>query len=195
MGVVSGQRGSFLKEITMQYPANIVVENMPVRNTEFGTCNLNDLHKAAVAAKKAKPWQKPSKFLKADGIREYVDEVTRELKSSLEQNQILRTVHGGAERGTWAHELIALRYAAWLSPAFELKVYQTFRSVILGQIGKFAQANMLELKYQSKKRRVSTAARIMNNWGVGGEKQEIEAERRLLAQEIQISIPDMEEKP
>lgn len=179
----------------MQYPANIVIENMPVRNTEFGTYNLNDLHKAAVEAKKAKLWQKPSKFLKADGIKGYVDEVTKELKSTLEQNQILRTIHGGAERGTWAHELIALRYAAWLSPAFELKVYQTFQRVILGQLGKFAQANMLELKYQSKKRRVSTAARIMNKWGVGGEKQEIEAERRLLAQEIQVLIPDMGDKP
>lgn len=177
----------------MQYPANIVIENMPVRNTEFGTYNLNDLHKAAVAAKKAKLWQKPSKFLKADGIKGYVDEVTKELKSTLEQNQILRTIHGGSERGTWAHELIALRYAAWLSPAFELKVYQTFRSVILGQVSKFAQANLLELKYQSKKRRVSTAARIMNKWGVGGEKNLLESQRKLLAEEIQVTIPGLPE--
>ena len=80
-----------------------------------------------------------------------------------------------------------------LSPAFELKVYQTFRSVILGQVSKFAQANLLELKYQSKKRRVSTAARIMNKWGVGGEKNQLESQRKLLAEEIQVTIPGLPE--
>ncbi|MGK3364245.1 KilA-N domain-containing protein, partial [Citrobacter portucalensis] len=41
---------------------------------------------------------------------------------TLEQNQILDVIHGGANRGTWAHELIALKYAAWLSASFEVKV-------------------------------------------------------------------------
>ncbi|WP_338882664.1 KilA-N domain-containing protein [Xenorhabdus sp. TH1] len=176
----------------MNYPT-IVIENIQVRSSEHGTYNLNDLHKAAIAAGLAQKWQKPSQFLQSDGIREFVEEVTKVLKHTLEQNQILRISHGGNERGTWAHELITLRYAAWLSPAFEVKVYQTFRAVILGQLGKFAQANRLELEYQSKKRRVSTAARIMNSWGVGGEKQRIESDRELLAKEIQFSIPGLEE--
>ena len=174
----------------MNHPS-IIIESVNVRSNEYGTYNLNDLHKAAIAAGSAKKWQVPSQFLKADGIREFVEEVTKVLKDTLEQNQILITRNGGVHSGTWAHELIALRYAAWLSAAFEVKVYQTFRNFMLGHLSKFAQANMLELKYKSKKSRVSTAARIMNKWGVGGEKQEIEAERRLLAQEIQISIPDM----
>ncbi|KLU15006.1 MULTISPECIES: KilA-N domain-containing protein [Xenorhabdus] len=176
----------------MNYPT-IVIENIHVRSNEFGTYNLNDLHKAAIAGGLAQKWQKPSQFLQSDGIREFVEEVTKVLKNTLEQNQILKINHGGNERGTWAHELIALRYAAWLSPAFEVKVYQTFRAFILGHLGKFAQANRLELEYQSKKRRVSTAARIMNSWGVGGEKQRIESDRELLAKEMQFSIPGLEE--
>nr|WP_294105625.1 KilA-N domain-containing protein [Providencia sp.] len=123
-----------------------------------------------MAGKLAKKWQKPSQSLKADGVREFVEEVTKVLKDTLKQNQILITNHGGNDRGTWAHELIALRYAAWLSAAFEVKVYQTFCSIVFGHLDMFAKANLLEFEYQSKKRRVSTAERIMNRWGVVGKK-------------------------
>lgn len=176
----------------MQY-ATIIIENTRVRSNEYGTYNLNDLHRAAMSGGIAKEWQRPSQFLKADGVREFVEEATRVLKVTLEQNQILKVVNGGNNRGTWAHEIIALRYASWLSAAFEVKVYQTFRDFVLGHLGKFAQANRLELEYQSKKRRVSTAARIMNKWGVGGEKNHLESQRKLLADEIQVTIPGLTE--
>lgn len=175
----------------MQYPT-IVINNIHVRSNLYGAYNLNDLHKAAVSSGHAKEWQRPSQFLKSDGIRTFVQEVTRVLKNTLEQNQILTINNGGSEQGTWAHELIALRYAAWLSAAFEVKVYQTFRAFVLGQLGKFAQANKLELEYQSKKRRVSTAARVMNYWGMGGEKYYLEYQRKRLAEDIQLIIPDID---
>ncbi|MBD2816584.1 KilA-N domain-containing protein [Xenorhabdus sp. Flor] len=174
----------------MQYPT-IVIENIHVRSNEHGTYNLNDLHKAAIAGGLAQKWQVPSQFISSDGIQAFIDEVSKVLKNTLEEKQIIDVIRGGAYRGTWAHELIAFRYAAWLSPAFEVKVYQTFRAFILGHLGKFAQANRLELEYQSKKRRVSTAARIMNSWGVGGEKQRIESARAQLANEMQVLIPDL----
>ena len=174
----------------MKYPT-IVIENVKVRSNEYGTYNLNDLHKAAMAGGLAQKWQVPSQFLSADGVKEFVDEATKVLKSTLEQNQILKVKKGGNDRGTWAHELIALRYAAWLSAAFEVKVYQTFRTFILGHMNKFVRANCLEFEYQNKKRKVSTAARIMSRWGVGGDKRKIEAERRLLAEEIQVVIPGL----
>lgn len=174
----------------MQYPS-IVIENVPVRSNENGTYNLNDMHKAAVSGGLAKKWQVPSQFLGADGVQAFIDEVSKVLKDTLEQNQILDVVHGGAYRGTWAHELIALKYAAWLSASFEVKVYQTFRDVVMGKLSLFAQANKLELEYQSKDRRVSTAARIMNSWGVGGEKRRIESERIQLQEQIQLIIPGL----
>lgn len=175
----------------MHYP-NIVIENVQVRSNEYGTYNLNDLHKAAMAGGLADKWQKPSQFLKSDGIQAFVKEVTKVLKDTLEQNQILKKVHGGCERGTWAHELIALRYAAWLSAAFEVRVYQTFRNYVLGHLGKFARANRLELEYQSKRRRASTAGRILNSWGIGGEKRHLETEREKLSVEMQVLIPGLE---
>lgn len=35
----------------------------------------------------------------------------------------LRIVRGGVTPGTWAHQKLALKFAAWLSPSFELWVY------------------------------------------------------------------------
>ncbi|HGJ5858014.1 KilA-N domain-containing protein (plasmid) [Arsenophonus nasoniae] len=169
----------------------IDIENIHVRSNEHGTYNLNDLHKAAIAGGLAKKWQVPSQFLQSDGIKEFVEEVTRVLKNTLEQNQILTVFNGGNEKGTWSHELIALRYAAWLSPAFEVKVYQTFRAAILGHLDKFAQANRLELHYQNKKSNVSSAAKIMNQWGLGGEKHKLESERERLIKEMQMTIPGL----
>ena len=39
----------------------------------------------------------------------------------------LATVNGGRSPGTYAAELVVYRYAAWISPAFEVKVYGVFR--------------------------------------------------------------------
>ena len=38
----------------------------------------------------------------------------------------LHVVHGGEESGTYAHELLAVSYAGWISPAFQLRVNQAF---------------------------------------------------------------------
>jgi len=38
---------------------------------------------------------------------------------------ILKVVHGGRNNGTWMHEILALKFAAWLNPEFELWVYES----------------------------------------------------------------------
>ena len=35
-------------------------------------------------------------------------------------------INGGNERGTYAHELLAVSYAGWISPRFQLQVNQAF---------------------------------------------------------------------
>lgn len=187
-------KGSSQSKVNAMNNPSIVIENVHVRSNEYGTYNLNDMHRAAIAGGLAKKWQVPSQFLGADGVQAFVDEVSKVLKDTLEQNQILEVVHGGAHRGTWAHELIALKYAAWLSASFEVKVYQTFRDVVMGKLSLFAEANKLELEYQHKKKRVSTAGRILNSWGVGGEKRRIESERIHMQEQIQLVIPGLPKK-
>jgi hypothetical protein len=38
--------------------------------------------------------------------------------------------------GTWMHRILALKFAAWLSPAFELWVYSTIEDVLFGKLAK-----------------------------------------------------------
>ncbi|WP_342221950.1 KilA-N domain-containing protein [Candidatus Fukatsuia endosymbiont of Tuberolachnus salignus] len=150
----------------------VFIENTPIRSNEYGIYHLNDMHKAAVDACMAKKWQVPSQFLNTDGVVQYIEEVTKVLKNTLEQNQILKTIHGGNSRGTWAHELIALRYAAWLSPAFEFKVYQTFHEVVIRRMSVMAQLHRLDRVINREEKTISDCARKMRHWGRGGRKTE-----------------------
>jgi hypothetical protein len=38
--------------------------------------------------------------------------------------------------GTWMHRVLALKFAAWLSPAFELWVYSTIEDILFGKLAK-----------------------------------------------------------
>ncbi|WP_277992788.1 phage antirepressor KilAC domain-containing protein [Yersinia enterocolitica] len=43
-------------------------------------------------------------------------------------------VKGGVNQGTFAHELLAIEYAGWISPAFRLQVNQTFLDYKTGKL-------------------------------------------------------------
>ena len=79
--------------------------------------------------------KRPNDFLKLDSTIAFVDEM--ELDTSLNCNvgfQPVVTVRGGnvskIPQGTWMHRLLAYKFAAWLSPKFELFIYKTFDEVI-----------------------------------------------------------------
>ncbi|WP_308823796.1 KilA-N domain-containing protein [Sodalis praecaptivus] len=83
----------------------VVIENTVVRQDALGRYCLNDLHSAAVAQRKATESQRPSKFLRSEGIRR----ITKSLG-----NNALNTMHGGVESGIWAVPALAIRYVYWL---------------------------------------------------------------------------------
>ncbi|MDR5616807.1 KilA-N domain-containing protein [Arsenophonus sp.] len=83
----------------------VVIENTVVRQDAFGRYCLNDLHRAAVAQGKATESQRPSKFLRSQGIRKILKCLG---------NNALNTMHGGIESGIWAVETLAIRYTTWL---------------------------------------------------------------------------------
>lgn len=43
---------------------------------------------------------------------------------------VLVVNHGGKHPGTWMHETLALKFAAWLSPDFELWVYERIKELL-----------------------------------------------------------------
>ncbi|HHL2713063.1 TPA: KilA-N domain-containing protein [Yersinia enterocolitica] len=109
-----------------------------------GRFNLNALHKASgLGEEKA-----PNRWLRAKQTQELIAELEHDLMGSeltpnmalaqelIEElsvnshlgQKVLKIQKGGVTPGTFAHELLAVSYAGWISPAFQLQVNQTFYS-------------------------------------------------------------------
>lgn len=172
----------------MQYPT-VIVNGVSVRVDDAGRYSLNDLHAAAVVNGEATESQRPNKFIRSASVKRFVAALnSRRQKSRLEQNQSLRVVNGGDEKGVWADELLAIRYAAWIKPEFEISVYETFREAMLSGISNMTRLNRLDLLIADRKKEVSECARTMNRWGVGGEKNTLDSVRQKIIDQMD---PDM----
>ncbi|NUU68441.1 KilA-N domain-containing protein [Enterobacteriaceae bacterium BIT-l23] len=166
----------------MQYPT-VIVNGVSVRVDEEGRYNLNDLHAAAVLKGEATEAQRPSKFMRSSQIGRFAESLTKAQKRAS-----VKIIKGGIESGIWGLELIAIRYAAWLNPDFEIRVYETFREAVLNGISSMTMLNRLDLLITNEKQEVSECARKMNRWGVGGRKNMLETTRQNLIDQMD---PDM----
>ena len=108
----------------------LVIESVSIRQDAHGRYSLNDLHKAAMANGRATESQKPSEFLSSQGVQAFVAAVDAENLGKAENPASVKSVKGGKNPGTWAAELVAIRYAAWIDPAFEVRVYRAFRNSV-----------------------------------------------------------------
>jgi hypothetical protein len=103
--------------------ANVVdIGGVTIRRDEDGRYSLNDLHRSAVENGKATDSQRPGNFLKADSVSAFIKALETATKIAV------CVKLPGRSGGTFADELIAIRYAAWIEPAFEVDVYRTFQS-------------------------------------------------------------------
>jgi hypothetical protein len=91
----------------MKYPT-VAVNGVSVRVDEAGRYGLNDLHVAAVANGQVTESQRPGEFLKTKQVKAFVSELNDAKKIAS-----VKSIKGGKEQGSWGHELIAIRYAAW----------------------------------------------------------------------------------
>ncbi|WP_340610828.1 phage antirepressor KilAC domain-containing protein [Xenorhabdus bharatensis] len=95
-----------------------VIAGVEITTDAEGRFNLNALHKASGAgANKA-----PAQWLRTQSAKELVQELIDMQKCTSPVN----AVKSGENRGTFAHELLAVSYAGWISPTFQLQVNQTF---------------------------------------------------------------------
>jgi len=101
-----------------------VVAGIEIAVDERGRFNLNAIHRASGGSKKAGP----SYWLALDG--------TKALAAELSQNAEIPVidVKRGRSGGTFVHELLAISYAGWISPAFQLKVNQVFMDYRTGNL-------------------------------------------------------------
>lgn len=161
----------------------VAVNGVSVRVDDDGRYNLNDLHAAAVSNGEATESQRPSNFIKSAQIKRFAVELTEATKIAS-----TRVIKGGAESGVWGLELLAIRYAAWLSPKFEIRVYNTFREAVLSGISNMSRLNRLDLLIANEAKEVSACARAMNKWGAGGRKKLLNCARERIVSQMD---PDM----
>lgn len=120
----------------------ITIASTAIRKDAHGRYNLNDLHKAAIEAGKATETHRPGEFLRNDGVQAFISALDTNPESDAENPASVKaenpalfvaSVHstkGGKNQGTYAVELVALRYAAWINPLFEVQVYRTFQAAV-----------------------------------------------------------------
>ena len=119
----------------------ITIASTAIRKDAHGRYNLNDLHKAAIANKQATEAHKPSEFLSGKGVQAFVLALDARAESKAEIPALVdaenpasvHSVKGGKNPGTYAVELVAIRYAAWINPDFEVDVYLTFQAAVKQQ--------------------------------------------------------------
>ena len=167
----------------MTYPT-VSVNGVSVRLDDEGRYNLNDLHAAAVAEGKATESQRPSNFLKSVQVKRFVSELTKATKIAS-----VKVIKGGTQPGIWGLELVAIRYAAWLSVEFEIKVYQTFQMMVRNGFDAMSRLNKIDHIINTETKQISQCASQMAKWGIGGRKQLLHAYRERAADEVQMYLP------
>ncbi|WP_172728716.1 KilA-N domain-containing protein [Kluyvera cryocrescens] len=163
----------------------VSVNGISVRLDDEGRYNLNDLHAAAVANGQASESQRPSVFIRSATVKAFV----KALKSALEINQPLKVVKGGDSPGIWGVELLAIRYAAWLSAEFEIRVYQTFQTLVRKGVDAMSRLNKIDHIINTESKQISQCASQMAKWGTGGRKQLLYAARDRVVDEVQMYLP------
>lgn len=167
----------------------LTVNGVSVRVDSQGRYCLNDLHAAAVANGEATESQRPSVFLRSAQVKRFVKALeAKALKSASEQNQPLRVTKGGEVTGAWAVEILAIRYAAWIKPEFEIDVYETFVSSRVHSMDLMNKLNRLDYQIAGEKHEISQCASKMSRWGIGGRKALLNGIRSNLISQID---PDM----
>ncbi|CZF79629.1 KilA-N domain-containing protein [Grimontia marina] len=96
-----------------------VIAGVEITKDTEGRFNLNTLHKASGGLKS----KGPSYWLAIEGTRDLIQ--TLKIDTGISVSPI-EAIKGGVNQGTFAHELLAISYAGWISPRFQLQVNQAF---------------------------------------------------------------------
>lgn len=113
-----------------------VVVGVEIPLDEHGRYNMNTLHKSSGEGEH----KRPSKWLATKQAKELIAELEAKLLKNFQSpnsgfaQKVVDVVHGGLNPGTYAHELIAISYAGWIRPDFQLDVNQAFIDYRAGKV-------------------------------------------------------------
>lgn len=112
------------------YSACPSIAGVEITTDDQGRFNLNALHRASGEA----DHKRPSKWLATEPTKELIAELEQLSPSEGLAQKAVNSVKGGSTPGTFAHELLAVSYAGWISPSFQLKVNQVFLDYRSGKL-------------------------------------------------------------
>jgi len=96
------------------------------------------------ATQMAKPFsKKPAEYLRLPSTIEYLN--VKVGLSHLEKNDLVRTIQGGKNSGTWMHEDIAIDFAQWLSVEFKIWCNDRLKELLKTGKTQLAPTNPLDL--------------------------------------------------
>ena len=77
-------------------------------------------------------------FLRINSTKDYINAYCRtaDLRSEDEfspKGKLIKIINVGRNNGTWMERSVALKFAAWLSPEFEVWVYKTINDLLFGE--------------------------------------------------------------
>ena len=103
----------------------LAIAGHQVRIKVVGCFSLNDLHRAGGG----EPRHRPALWLRTKQVQELVAELDSDA-----QICALVVQRGGSGAGTYGCRELALAYAAWISPAFHVRVLRAADAVLTGQV-------------------------------------------------------------
>ena len=104
------------------------------------------------ATEMAKPFgKKVEAFMRNESTIEFVNECLKSENSRFLGIQDESDLIDSRQRsGTWMHRILALKFAAWLNPTFELWVYSTIENLLFGKHVQREQSFERTLKFQKE---------------------------------------------
>ena len=108
--------------------SKLIIADNEIDINKDGLYCLNDMHKAAMAIGVATESQRPGNFVLSQAA----------FISAVDANGIasIKAVKGGKTQGTWAIEIVAMKYAGWIDASFEVQVYAAAQALRHGDIEK-----------------------------------------------------------
>jgi phage antirepressor YoqD-like protein len=132
-----------------------VIAGVEIKTDDEQRFNLNALHQASGLGRS----KTPSKWLSNQSTKDLINELDIQnpnLGSALKVN------NGGSNQGTFAHELLAISYAGWISPKFQLQVNQTFIDYKKGEFqpNQLSRFDILKIAMQAEEENLKLTAQV-----------------------------------
>ncbi len=121
---------------------NTQVDFLPVGNDSL---MINATQMAKIFNKKIE------NFTRTESTQNFISECLNNAnRRYLNINDVSDLLDSRQKSGTWMHRILALKFAAWLDPAFELWVYTTIDKIIFGNYREIKEATVEKLKAEKQ---------------------------------------------